>query len=153
MEIDLHNYSYHEALEVLIERYNALVARGKRAPIKVIHGYGSLGKGGVLRTRLRAFLASYPQAVSFVAGERIDGNPGYTMVYPLRLLPTQADELYHELLTYCSAPRSEEKIVGKFRRKGYAAVQHALRKLMSEGKLVKLRKGKYTCYQAVEPEA
>jgi DNA-nicking Smr family endonuclease len=152
MEIDLHDYSYDEALEVLIERCNALVARGQRGPIKVIHGYGSLGKGGVLRRRLRAFLASYPQSVLFVAGEQIDGNPGYTMVYPLRRLPTRADELHHELLVYCTAPRSEEKIVGKFRRKGYAAVQQALRKLMSEGKLIKLRKGKYTCYQAVERE-
>ncbi len=149
MEIDLHDYLVHEALEALTERCNAVLARGERKPIKVIHGYGSHGRGGALRTRLRSFLAANSQFVSFTPGEQIDGNPGYTMVYPLRRLPTHADALCKEILTYCIKPRSEEKIVGKFRRNGMAAIQQAIKKLIGEGKLVKLRKGKYTCYQTI----
>lgn len=56
--IDLHGLTWTEAQAAFIEFYNGAVrqAGGKAGSLNVVHGYGSTGTGGVLRTRLRGFL-------------------------------------------------------------------------------------------------
>jgi len=149
MQLDLHNYTANEALDFFIERYNAQITQGNHTSMEVVHGYGSQGYGGVIRSRMRAFLIAHAHLLSFIPGEQIDGNPGYTIVHPVQQLPTKAETLCEQIVSYCTVLRSEEKIMGKFRRYGESVVLQSLKKLEKEGTIVNLRKGKYKCYQAV----
>lgn len=56
-EIDLHGYSAAQALSVFIELYNKYVSLNLIGELKIIHGYGSSGKGGIIRNNLRYFNA------------------------------------------------------------------------------------------------
>jgi hypothetical protein len=148
--LDLHSYLEHEAIDLFLSFYNRQIYNGSRATIKVIHGYGSSGEGGIIRNKLRALLEANPNLVSFDPGEKIDGNPGYTLVYPLQILPTQLDILSMEILSYCTSLRSEEKIAGKFRKFGDVAVRNSLKNLERQGRISIQWKGKYKCYRTVK---
>ena len=91
--LDLHGLTWAEAEASFIEFYNqAFREVGKDvARLDVVHGYGSSGIGGVLVTRLRRFLGRYESCLEFKAGERLDGNPGHTIVVPLKPLPSLRD--------------------------------------------------------------
>jgi DNA-nicking Smr family endonuclease len=45
-ELDLHGFTVAEAIERFVEEYNTRVADYQYGCWKVIHGYGSSGKGG-----------------------------------------------------------------------------------------------------------
>lgn len=149
LEIDLHGLTPHQALENFIAVYNAELLNGSRAEIKVVHGYGSTGEGGKIRSLLRRYLNQYePVRVSVFTGENQDGNPGYTTVLPRDLLPGLDELLTEEILHYCQVAKSEDKISGKFRDYGALLIKKTLKRLESEKKLEVAWKGKYKTYQA-----
>jgi dsDNA-specific endonuclease/ATPase MutS2 len=80
--IDLHNLTVAEALREFVRFYNACVKSGYRGRLEVIHGYGSMGGGGVIREELRKYLKAHSGTFGeFLAGESLR-NPGVTILYP-----------------------------------------------------------------------
>jgi hypothetical protein len=146
-KLDLHGYTAQQALETFLSYYNRQVRAGVRHRIEVVHGYGSSGEGGLIRKRLRAFLSAFPDRVSFTPGENLDGNPGNTLVHPKSLLPEKTDTLQAEILAYCRIARTEEKILGEFRRYGDAEVMATLKTLAKQGRLATKWKGKNKRFQ------
>ena len=148
--IDLHGKTWTEALAEFLDYYNRNATKaGDATPIlDVVHGYGSTGSGGVLRGRLRAFLAKYPQCLEFKPGEDFDSNPGHTLVTPIRRLPDTGGLLAEHIWEYCDHPRTVSKIAGRFRRHGDSRVQQAIRTLQRQGRLRLVSKGKFKEYVA-----
>ena len=148
--LDLHGLTWAEAEATFIEFYNSQVQRPGQNTIRldVVHGYGSTGTGGVLSTRLRAFLSRYPSHVEFHPGEKLDGNPGHTIVVPLKPLPALGEQLLMDILEYCETPRSQSKIIGKFRRQGEMEVLRAIKTLERQKRLRLLARGAVKRFQA-----
>lgn len=148
--LDLHGLTWAEAEATFIEFYNQQVNRAGQNTVRidVVHGYGSTGSGGVLCTRLRAFLSRYPSQVEFHPGEKIDGNPGHTIVVPLKPLPALREQLLMDILAYCETPRSQSKIIGKFRRQGEMEVLRAIKTLERQKRLRLLARGAVKRFQA-----
>lgn len=135
-EVDLHGMKYASAMELFIEEHNAIADRGRAEPLKVIHGYGSSGAGGELRTAIRSLLKKNPASGEFVTGEVAEGNPGYTIVYPRRRLPEAKDRLWDAIIEFCRSPQTQSDILRKFvRRSGEPEVLRSLRELESRGRL------------------
>jgi hypothetical protein len=150
-KLDLHGATWEEAQAAFIEHYNQVLsqAAGRTSQgLDVVHGYGSSGKGGVLRTKLRAFLEQQSALLEFFPGEEADGNPGHTLVVPQLPLPEQEEFLAEEVWAYCTVPRSLDKIAGKFRKQGEPQVLRAIRALESQRRLHGVRKGTVKLYQA-----
>jgi dsDNA-specific endonuclease/ATPase MutS2 len=86
--IDLHNFTVAEALQEFVRFYNNCVRSGYRGRLEVIHGYGSMGGGGVIREELRKYLKAHSGIFGeFLAGESLR-NPGVTILYPRESLAT-----------------------------------------------------------------
>jgi hypothetical protein len=150
-EIDLHNYSTGVALEYFVSYYNAEVQNKTRGAIKVIHGYGSTGSRGEIRVRLRTYLREHSNYLRFEMGENIDSNPGYTLVYPDRLLPPMSKSIEAKIFEFCAAGKSEEKIFKEFRLYGDAEVKKALKSLQRQKKIRHFDKGKLKYYGSIKP--
>ena len=151
-EIDLHGQTWSEALAAFIEFYNGAVQQaggGAAGRLNIIHGYGSTGVGGVLRTRLRAFLKRHEERLEFMPGEQVDGNQGHTIVVPMEPLPGGEDLLAEQVCAYCERARSRSKIIGKFRRYGAPMVMQSIRKLERQQRLRALIKGRIKVYEVV----
>ena len=149
-ELDLHGRTWSEAVEVFTDFYNgALRSSGGGVKLTVVHGYGSSGVGGVLRTRFRAFLQRHEGRLEFVPGERVDGNPGQTIVTPRKQLPVAEELLAEQVWEYCERPKTMSKITGRFRRHGQLRVAEAVRLLEGQRRLRTAVKGKARVYQAV----
>lgn len=148
--IDLHGKTWTQALVEFLDSYNRAVSSDEAtAPaLDVVHGYGSTGAGGVIRTRLRAFLDKYPQCLEYQAGESVDGNQGHTLVKPLQRLPDTGGLLAEQIWEYCESPRTVTKITGRFRRYGDPQVQQAIRTLQKQGRLRLATKGRFKEYVA-----
>ena len=148
--IDLHGKNWTEALAEFIDCYNRAAPSGSAtaAVLDVIHGYGSSGTGGVIRTRLRSFLSKYPQCLEYQPGESVDGNRGHTLVKPMRHLPDTGGLLAEQVWEYCETPRTVSKITGKFRRHGDPQVQQAIRILERQGRLQTDSRGRFKEYKA-----
>ena len=149
--LDLHGLTWAEAEAAFIEFYNQTLRQvGKGAVgLDVVHGYGSTGTGGVLRTRLRGFLGRYESCLDFQTGEKVDGNPGHTIVVPLKPLPSLLDKLSQDIWDFCDRPRSQSKIIGKFRRHGQTAVLSTIKTLEKQKRLRPSNQGAHNLYQAV----
>ena len=150
-EIDLHGRTWAEAVEVFIDFYNNALRSpgGSGVRLTVVHGYGSSGVGGVLRTRFRAFLQRHEGRLEFTPGERADGNPGQTIVTPRKPLPVTEELLAEQVWEYCERPKTISKITGKFRRHGQPRVAEAVRLLEGQRRLRAEVRGKARVYQAV----
>lgn len=151
LDLDLHGKTWPEALEEFVDAYNKAVQPGGHAcrTLRVIHGYGSTGGPGVLRTRFRRFLEKHGTRLEFTIGEKADGNPGYTTVKPRYPLPG-ADAALSELVwDYCEQPKTMSKIAGQFRRYGTPRVQRAVRSLEAQKRLRKKAQAKNSVYHAV----
>jgi hypothetical protein len=148
--LDLHGLTRAEAQAAFIDFYNGAVRRagGKIGRLDVVHGYGSTGTGGVLRTWLRGFLERHMSSLEFQPGENVDGNQGHTIVVPLRLLPSQDEQLVEEIWAYCESSRAQSKILGKFRRHGEAEVLRAINVLEKQQRLRAVRHGTLRLYEA-----
>ncbi len=145
-EIDLHGYQVVEAIDIFVKHYNERVRAKDLSPISVIHGYGSTGEGSRIKTALRKLLEASKDNLSF---QWDVWNPGKTLVLPKKVLPSGADIMSSEILEYCSSPRSESRVLGKYRRFGDLNVKNTLRRLVKQGKLSVLRKGRHTVYKVM----
>jgi hypothetical protein len=147
--IDFHGRTWSEALTELIAAYNLILADGSSSEtLEVVHGYGSTGAGGSLRRRLRSFLNAHSDRLEFQPGEDADGNPGHTLVMPIRALPEVGDLLAERVLEYCEIARTQSKITGKFRRYGDPSVIQAIRSLERQGRLRTVTRGRNKAYEA-----
>ncbi len=90
-EIDLHGLRVTEAIARLSETCNRRLRSGNAGPIRVVHGYGSSGRGGDLRNAVREYLDRHAERVEYVPGEKFFNNPGVTIVYPKHPLPAPAN--------------------------------------------------------------
>lgn len=151
MDIDLHGHTWEEAQVEFIDFYNsALNEAGDSSSVRltVIHGYGSTGEGGILRSRLRAFLRRFDGRLEFTPGEDSCMNPGITLVTAIEKLPDKMDLLDEAILGYCERPRSLGKITGRFRRHGGPRVVKAIKTLQKVGHLRRIDKLGRTLYEA-----
>ena len=151
LDLDVHGKTWAEALQEFVEAYNKAVQPGGHAcrTLRVIHGYGSTGGPGILRTRFRNFFERNEGRLEFTLGEKADGNPGYTTVTPKYPLPGADAALCELVRDYCEQPKTMSQIVGQFRRYGTPRVQQAVRSLESQKRLRKAARVKNSVYQAV----
>ena len=149
--LDLHGLTWAEAESSFIEFYNQTLSQAGNAAVRldIVHGYGSTGIGGVLVTRLRKFLERYASCLEFQPGEKVDLNPGHTIVVPLKPLPSLQDQLSQEIWNFCDRPRSQSKIIGKFRRHGEMTVLSTIKTLEKQKRLNPSNQGTHKLYQAV----
>ncbi len=148
--VDFHGKTWPQSLAEFIDAYNrAASLPGSSGTLEIVHGYGSTGAGGVLRTRIRSFLSKYPQNLHFQPGEDVDGNAGHTLVTPIKRLPDTGGLLAEQVWEYCANPRSISKISGKFRRHGDPTVQQAIRILERQGRLRTVNNGRVKEYAAI----
>lgn len=153
-EIDLHGCVVTEAVDAFVTYYNARVRNGDYNRILVIHGYGSTGEGGKIRTRLRSFLAGHPDELEFEPGENLSGgNLGTTFVFPRKPLPSTIDSLSEGILEFCRSPKTRSKIAGKFRMFGEARIQASLQLLEKQKRLRAFQKGTHKVFQTQESES
>ena len=148
--LDLHGLTWTEAEAAFIDFYNGAVrqAGGNVGRLDLVHGYGSKGTGGVLRTRLRRFLERYKSYLDFQPGENVDGNQGHTVVVPLKPLPSLGEQMAEEIWAYCERPRAQSKIIGKFRRHGETEVLRAIKVLEKQQRLSASTRGALRLYRA-----
>ena len=145
IEIDLHEMTVTEALDYFIGTYNS----NKGQSLKIIHGYGSTGVGGRVRSAVRNFIELNKSCFNRVEfGEILERNQGYTIVCYKSELPDSSDILKDKIRDYCAiTPKTREKILGDFRKFGSVAVMQALKELVSSGKLTEI-KGKVKKFKA-----
>jgi len=145
--IDLHGLTVIAAIEKFVLFYNQRVKSNNLSSFEVVHGYGSSGEGGAIRTRLRSFLSRHSDYLGFISGEGIfPPNPGKTIVSPRKALPTMVDQLGEEILEFCVSAKTASKISGKFRRHGEDKIQSALKSLERQNLLESFFKGQYRHY-------
>ncbi len=140
--IDMHELKVEEALNKFIKLYN----ENDIGKIKVIHGYGSSGKGGKIKKKIRSFLDKNLDCLEYETGEWINGNRGYTIVQKKKRLPDKLDYIKKEILMFCEIPKTKEKIAGKFRKYELEKISKALKQMEKSGELEIVNKGKYKCY-------
>ncbi len=149
--LDLHGYTWLAALEEFVDFYNhSFDNAGNPGAIQldIVHGYGALREEKpVLKGRLKGFLERQEGLLEFVAGEAADGNPGHTIVTPLKRLPEKKMFLAEAICDYCDRPKTLEKIHGQFRSYGDPVVRQAVSLLVRQGRLAKTRKGKFDLYE------
>ena len=151
--LDLHGKTWAEALAEFRDCYNAAVRAhpGGGVQLEVVHGYGSTGQGGRLKTSLHNYLERQAQAalLSYRTGEAVDGNPGHTLVTTLKLLPAAGDDLGDSIWEFCARPQSHRKVMNRFRRHGDPQVQLAIRDLQGQRRLRAVTVGREKGYEAV----
>ena len=139
-EVDLHGHTWAEALDAFERECRSALSRsGSGAEIRVIHGYGSTGSGGVLRDRMRAFCRRFPHSFSVSRGEDLDANPGISVVKVLGSFPDATERLANDMLEYRRRPRTKGEIDGRFRRHGTPQVNAAIGLLRRGGRLLRTR--------------
>jgi hypothetical protein len=150
--IDLHDLTVDEAIRKFVDAYNAIVASGYRGRVEVIHGYGSSGEGGVIRRKLRSFLAANRDRFKHIVEGESHGNPGVTYVDAKGRLPSasaSATPLQTAILAFCATPKGENKIliklIGRF---GDPAIRAGIRELVRNGALEVVRSGAEVKYRA-----
>jgi len=120
--------------------------------LRVIHGYGSASDGldgGKIRRRLRTFLEGAADSLEWKPGEDLEGNPGVTIVFPRKSLPTSQNQLATDILAFCSIPRTESKIAGEFSKHRAREIKEAIRSLVRQGQLKIAAKGDREVYITV----
>jgi hypothetical protein len=147
--IDLHQRTVPEAMRAFVRFYNDCVRSGYRGRIEVIHGYGSTGSGGVIRKKLREYLAAHAEKLgSFLAGDGL-GNPGVTIVYAKKLLPASPggggampllNAAQEAIRKFCETPKAKERILIKLRgRFGDRVLSAEIRNMLTSGALEEIR--------------
>lgn len=132
MVIDLHHMNRNEAIRFFIDKYNEAVRSGRKE-ITVIHGYGSSGRGGVIKKELLNFFDLHSSYLSYT----VDSNPGATLVFPTRIINELEDLISIEVLEFCNrSPKSMEKIKGNFFKKyTNQEINSCVKKLIKKGYL------------------
>jgi|ERR1017187_1639920 hypothetical protein len=146
-ELDLHGFTVAEAIEQFVQHYNTRVDNDQYGCLRIIHGYGSSGRGGAIRLKLRAFLDEHLDKLRYETGDD-NGDPGWTWVYPKVHLPDQRERMAAAILSFCSEPKTEEKILREFIKMGEVQAKQAVRLLAKQGKLKIVNKGAKVLFQA-----
>jgi len=146
-KINLHGYTVDKALAQFITNYNLIIKNSQNTKICVIHGYGSTGEGGKIRSSLRKYLSEQTDKLQWFCGEQINGNAGITYIQPKRTLPEPYENLAHEIYHFCQTPKTREKIAGHFRKHGDQCTLKAIKHLEHSNQLKIVWKGKHKCYQ------
>lgn len=147
-DLDLHGLTVAEAIEQFVVYYNTRVDNNQFGCWKIIHGYGSTGKGGAIRIKLRAFLDEHLDKLRYETGDDFS-DPGWTWVYPKVHLPDARERMATAILNFCSEGKTEDKILRELINMGEVQVKQAVRALAKQGKLKLVNKGKKILYQAV----
>lgn len=134
MTIDLHNMNRDEAIRFFIKKYNEAFKDGYRGEIVVIHGYGSSGKGGIIKKTLKEFLDSHTTYLDYM----VDTNPGITLVIPLKRINELQEIISSEILEFCkNNPKTMDKIKGNFFKKyRNNEINACVKKLVKQGLLI-----------------
>jgi len=145
IDIDLHEMTVSEALDYFIGTYNS----NKGQSLKIIHGYGSSGVGGRIKSAVRNFIELNKSCFNRVEfGEILERNQGYTIVCYKSELPDSSDILKDKIRDYCTiSSKTKEKIAGEFRRFGTGLVNQSVKELVSTGRLTEI-KGKVKKFKA-----
>src|SRR5664280_2604693 len=106
-DLDLHGFTVAEAIEQFVQDYNTRVENNQFGCLKIIHGYGSTGAGGVIRTKLRAFLDEHLDKLRYESGDDY-GDPGWTFVYPKIRLPNLRERMAAAILSFCVEGKTED---------------------------------------------
>ena len=140
IELDFHNMDSGQAIDDFISAYNSLCPGGT---IKLIHGYGSTGSGGIIRNLIRTFLKEHSDCLVYECE-----NEGCTLVYPKIPLSVIPENIAEQILEYCDPfAKAKDKILGKFRRYGDPKVEKVLDLLVKQKMLRLFYKGKYKYYE------
>lgn len=136
VEIDLHDKNVNEAINYFMEKYNENFSFKKR--IRVIHGYGSSGVGGIIKKRFKELSEAYK---GYFKVEQ-DSNMGVTIVIPIKPLPIGNILLEKELLGFCEEnPKSYSKIQNKFiKRYSNDELKKAIKLLLKKSELEEILK-------------
>ncbi len=141
----MHGLSVTESLATLVAKYNALVPSAHKE-LLLVHGYGSSGKGGVLKSQIRNFLQE--AGVRFCTEQ--DGfscNRGQTLVLLGASALSAGQGLEGKMLEFCSPAKTKEKIFSKFHKSGVKVVQEAFSALVKKSLLKESWKGKHKVYE------
>jgi hypothetical protein len=152
VEVDFHGHTVDEALRIFIDVYNRHVRSKSEESLRVIHGYGSASDGldgGKIRRKIRTFLEGAADSLDWKPGEDLEGNPGVTIVFPRKILPTSQNQLAANILAFCSIPRTESKIAGEFRKNTALEIKATIRTLVRQGQLKVVPKGDRETYVTV----
>jgi Smr domain len=146
-DLDLHGLTVAEAIEQFVQYYNTRVDNNQFGCLKIIHGYGSSGKGGAIRVKLRAFLDEHLDKLHYEPGDDY-GDPGWTLVNPKVQLPDQRERMAAAILDFCADGKTEEKILREFAKLGELQVKQAVHSLARQAKLKIVNSGTKILYQA-----
>lgn len=146
-ELDLHGFSKVHAMEVIINSYNEASSQGTCSTMKIIHGYGSSGKGGAIKQALRKTLDK--NNIAYRTGESLSSNPGYTVVFCENRIPDLETNISRRILKYCKAPKTKSKIAGKFRCFGWPKINGVITMLLNSRCLKENVRGKEKVYEVV----
>ncbi|KPA12831.1 protein containing Smr protein/MutS2 [Candidatus Magnetomorum sp. HK-1] len=147
-ELNVHGYTVNEAINLFLFFYNSCAQQKKGTRLCVVHGYGSTGGAGKIRSALRKLLTDHNDKLEWHPGEQIDGNPGITYITAYQLLPETHENLASEIIQFCHTPKTREKIAGHFRKHGDQCVLKSIRYLEKNSLLTICWKGKHKCYRS-----
>lgn len=147
--LDMHGKTVAQALEQLEGVWRGEAASASPRAIRVIHGYGSTGVGGDIRDAVRAHCLASRDALSMLAGEDGDGNPGVTVIRVLAPLDGLR-ALAAAIERFCrKAARTKAVVERRFsERHGATMVREAIGLLRREGRVVRARKGRVWVFRA-----
>ena len=154
IELDLHGATVTEALEHLETQWRAEVEAPSPRQIRVIHGYGSSGRGGDIKKAVREHVARHRDVLRMVAGEDKEGNPGVTLISVV-VRHDAVQGLAKAIERFCAkAGRTMAAVEKRFgARHGLANVREAVAVLRREHRLTRERRGRVWCFRAAGPEA
>jgi len=125
--LDLHELKADDAIKYFLNEYESY--QKTREAFRLVHGYGSSGEGGKIMRRIRKILQDNSDKLKYTFGEDIDGNPGYTIVYPNKMIAQFTDLLTQEILDFCEVSKVQGKILSKFRKHGDSNIIRTLKNL------------------------
>jgi len=146
-KINLHGYTVDKALDHFITTCNFWRQKNKDIEICIIHGYGSGGEGGKIRSSIRKYLSQQKDKIEWSKGEQINGNAGVTFVKLGQELPEPYENLAQDILKYCITPKTKKKIASYFRKHGDQRTLKAIKYLEKNNQLKIVWKGKHKCFQ------
>ena len=125
--LDLHELKADDAIKYFLSEYENY--QKAREAFRLVHGYGSSGEGGKIMRKVRQILQDNADKLKYTCGEDIDGNPGYTIVYPNQTMALFTDLLAQEILEFCEVSKVQGKILSKFRKHGDSNIIRTLKNL------------------------
>ncbi len=141
--LDLHNYQTKEAIKETVAFLNSNLNQ----EIKIIHGYGSSGKGGILKEKIRNFLEKNEDKMEIHYGERLRFNPGCTIVkLKKKITDNSGNDLKDQIKNFCTIAKPKEKIYNKFFKINSQEIDRILKELETEKVLQQIKKRGIKCY-------